>query len=280
MAPTYTTDIPNFIPTVVSASLYDAMSENPFGLSAEASTYDDLDGKPGSAFSIPTLALTTPASDLAENVAAVDDKLTSGGVTVTIKEGVKSVAYSDRTKFQSTVDVSQIAGQRVGNAMNELVELDLAAAAVTGRNVAADTTAVTLTLATIRALKAKIPVRLRRKGVTIFADLDILEQLYADATVLNAAAFGSDEAIREGDFGRPIFGVRFRETEPATFPVITAAKVTILAVANGMLVRAWQKSPGTEIERDARGRLTRVVGTALHGEGVVESAGVVAGIIG
>ena len=282
MAPTYTTDVPAWIPTVIASSIYDAMSQNPLALSRDAAFYGDLTGAPGSTLSIPTILTTTPATDLAENVAAVDDKLSSGSYTMTVTEGVKSIAWSDRTKVSAGQDVNRLAGQRVANAMNELVELNLGAKAVNGRNTGQDVagTAATFGLAQIRALRKGIPVRLRRKGVTIYAEADVLEQLFADTTVTNAAAFGSDAAMRDGDYTRPIFGVRLVEVEPGTFPVITAGTTSIIALASGMLARAQQRAPQTETERDARGRLTRIVGTVHHAEGTLESAGIVAGIIG
>ena len=48
------------------------------------------------------------------------------------------------------------------------------------------------------------------------------------------------------------------------------------AAVNGMLGYGFQKNPSTENERDARARLTRIVGTMMHGEGVMEAAGIVA----
>lgn len=284
MAPTYSTDVPNWIPDVISASLYDTMGESQLTLSGSAATYDDLDGTPGDSLTIPTIAVTTPADDLAENVAAVDDKLTSGGVTVTVKEAVKSVSWSDRTRVQSGQDVNVLAGRRVGGAINDRVELDLAAAALAGRLTSKDTNLGTvLTLANLRTMRAKIPVRLRRRGIDVFATDDVLEGLFADTTVANAAAFGSDEAIRNGAFARPLYGLNLKPVDEAVFANVTIGAVTgppVVFVARGMLLRAWQKQPSSEVERDARGRLTRVVGTAFHAEGVIEAAGIVVGNIG
>lgn len=285
MAPTYTTDVGNWIPDVISAALYDTMAEATLQLSGLAATYGDLDGSPGDQVTIPTLAVTTPADNLAENVAAVDDKLTSGGVTVTVKEAVKSIAWSDRTRIQSGQDVNRIAGQRVGGAINERVELDLAAALVAGRNTGADTNLgpAPITLADLRAKRAQIPVRLRRRGVVVLATDDILSGLFEDTTVANASTFGSDEAIRNGAFSRPLYGMDILAVDDGVFANVTIGAVTgppVVFMARGMLLRAWQKRPGTEVERDARGRLTRIVGTAFHAEGVVESAGVVVGNVG
>lgn len=284
MADTLTTDVASFIPAVISASLYDTMLLSDEPLSSVASTYDELTGGPGDRVTIPTLGVTSAASNLAENVAATDDGLTSGGVTVTIKEAVKAIGYSDRARIQSGQPISQLAGQRVGQAIRDRIELDLGAALLAGRNTGADTVlAPALTLAHLRTLRAKIPTRLRRRGLIVAATDDVLESLFADANVANAATFGSDEAIRNGAFSRPLYGMTLLPVDPSTLSNITVTATTgppVVIFAKGVLIRAMQKEPGAEVERDARARLTRVVGTALHAEGVMESAGVVAGVIG
>lgn len=284
MADTLTTDVASFIPAVISASLYDTMLLSDEPLSSVASVYNELEGGPGDRVTIPTLGVTTPAANLAENVAATDDSITSGGVTVTIKEAVKAIGYSDRSRIQSGQPISQLAGQRVGQAMRDRIELDLGAALLAGRNVAADTVlAPVLTLAHLRTLRAKIPTRLRRRGLIVCATDDVLEGLFADATVANAATFGSDEVLRNGGFSRPLYGMTLLPIDPTTLSNITVSATTgppVVIMAKGVLVRAMQKEPGTEVERDARARITRIVGTALHAEGVMESAGVVAGVIG
>lgn len=284
MAATLTTDVASFIPAIISASLYDTMLASDHPLSSVADRYTELEGAAGDRLTIPTLAVTSAATNLAENVVATDDALTSGGVTVTIKEAVKSIGYSDRTRIQSGQPISQIAGQRVGNAINDRVELDLGAALLAGRNVAADTAlGATLDLADLRTLRAKVPVRLRRRGLVVVASADVLDGLLSDSNVANAATFGSDEAIRNGGFSRPLYGMELLPVDDGTLANITVGATTgppVVVFARGMLVRAMQKEPSSEVERDARARLTRVVGTALHAEGVMESAGVVAGVIG
>ena len=132
-------------------------------------------------------------------------------------------------------------------------------------------------------MRIKIPVRLRRRGLVVFAEDDVLEGLFEDTTVANAAAFGSDEVIRTGAFARPLYGMDLRPVDPGVFANVTIGAVTgkpVVFMARGMLIRAFQKNPSSETERDARGRLTRIVGTAHHAEGVVEAAGVVVGNIG
>jgi hypothetical protein len=274
MAVTAPTDVALWVPEVVSSSIYDTMLENDRPLGALATTYDDLEGKPGESFLIPTLDATTPADNLAVTTPAVDDKLTGAGVEVTIKEAVKSIAFYDRTRYATGTDFNALAGQRVGNALNDRIELDLGAALYAGRNTAADGTAPALTLAVIGAMKAKIPAAMRRRGLVLLGESDVLEQLMEDETIANAAAFGSDEAIREGAFTRPLRGVTPIAVDEGTLPVHATFPGVALMV-RGTLVKAFQKQPSNETERDARARLTRVVGTTLHAEGVVDSRGVV-----
>lgn len=279
MATTATTDVTAWIPALISTAVYDTTLAPLNPLSVWAENYGELEGRPGSSATIPTLSPTTPADNLAETVAAVDDKIAGAGVTVTIKEAVKSIAYTDRVKVQSGPNVNQIAGQRVGQAINDRIELDLGAAAIAGRTIAADTTGATLTPTVFRTIRGKIPSALRRRGVTLFAPAATLDGLYSDATFQSAATWGSTEALRDGVVAR-YQGVDIAEIDDATLPVITATKVTVAMMVKGALIRAVQRGPQVETERDARGRITRIVGTVFHGEGVVDARGIVAGIIG
>lgn len=278
MGVTATTDVTAWIPSLISSQVYDTAFTGLYALSAFAEVYGDLEGQAGSQATIPTLGIVAPADDLAQTVAATDDKLTGAGVTVTILEAVKSIAWYDRTKVQSKVDVNRIAGQKVGTAIADRIELDLGAAAVAGRNTGADTAIAALTAANFRTMRNKIPAALRRRGATFFAPATVLEGLYADAQFMDAAKAGTTQAITEGSVARYL-GVDIVESDDV-FPVITATKTTGIMAAKGTLIRAIQRGPQVEVERDARARLTRIVGTLFHGEGVVDSRGVVAGIFG
>lgn len=275
MAVTAPTDVTAWVPELISTSVYDTALDSDYTLTALAQTVPDVEGKPGETITLPTLGIVAPADNLAVTTAAVDDKLTGAGVDVVIKEAVKSVAFYDRTKWATGTDFNALAGRAVGKALNDRVELDLAAAAVAGRNVAADTfggAAAPLTVAVLRAMRAKVPAGLRRRGGGLVAvgAADDLETLLADTAVANAANFGSDEAIREGDFSRPVAGVRLRAVDDGVLPA-----ATVLFMVPGVLIRAVQKASSSEVERDARARLTRVVGTTLHAEGVIDSRGIV-----
>lgn len=281
MAATYSTDLSAWIPAVIGASAYDTMAESLLALSDFASFVPGLEGQAGDRVSIPTVGVTTPADNLAETVPAVDDKLTGAGVTVLIKEAVKSIAWSDRSQIQTNQDVNQLAGQRLGGAMADRVELDLAAATLAGRDTTKDAYVPgALTLVALRALRARIPAFLRRRGVTVFIPSAKATSLLDDATVNNAAAWGGSEVMETGEISRPLYGMRLVEVDDSVFANITVganpAAPPVVAIASGMLVRAVQKDMVPETERDARARLTRIVGTALHGEGVVDARGVVA----
>jgi hypothetical protein len=206
---------------------------------------------------------------------------------MTIKEGVKSIAWYDRTQVQSSQDVNQLAGRRVGTAMEERIELDLGAALVAGRNTAKDTFQAAGTkfdLAQLRAMKRGIPARLRRQGLVLVGKVDLLDDLLDDATVNNAATFGSDEAIRNGEFSRPLAGVSIFPVDDTTLPNIVVganpSSPPVVLFSKGQLAYAYQKAPSTENERDARARLTRIVGTMLHAEGTLEAVGIVARAFG
>ena len=279
MATTATTDVTAWIPALISTAVYDTTIAPLNPLSVWAENYGELEGKAGSSATIPTLSPTTPADNLAETVAAVDDKIAGAGVTVTIKEAVKSIAFTDRVKVQSGPNVNQIAGQRVGQAINDRIELDLGAAAVAGRTIASDTAAATLTPTVFRTMRSKIAPGLRRRGVTLFAPAAALDGLYSDATFQSAATWGGTEGLREGAVAR-YQGIDIQEIDDLTLPVITALKTTVMMMTKGALIRAVQRGPQVETERDARGRITRIVGTVFHGEGVVDARGMVAGIIG
>lgn len=277
MATTTTTDITAWIPELIGTAVYDTTLTPIEALSRFATTYGDLEGRPGSKGIIPTLNPTTPADNLAETVSAVDDKLTGGGVEVLIKEAVKSIAWTDRSQVQSQPDVNRAAGVAVGNAINERIELDLGAVAVAGRNTGADVAATSITPAVFRALRSKMPGALRRRGrgATLFATGEDLDALFSDPLFQNAAALGSDEAIREG-FTARYLGVNIAEIDEDILPAITVGNRTALLIADGVLLRGVQRGVRTEPERDARARVTRIVGTVFHGEGVVDSRGIVA----
>lgn len=280
MAATYTTDVPDWIPGAIQGAFYDTVGEPFAALTAHAFVFNDLNGKPGQTIKIPTALATSPALNLAETVPATDDKLQSGAITLTVQEGVKSIAWSDRTEVQSGQDVNTIAGQRVGRSMLDRIELDLGAAAVAGRNTGADTATAAggkLTAAAIKAAVFKIPARLRRLGIDLFADDATLATLFDDATLSDRVKYPdmSDEMMKSGQVTNPIYGAKPFATDAGVIPQIGGLPVA-LVVARGMLGYGFQKNPSTEQERDARARLTRIVGTMIHGEGVMESAGIVA----
>lgn len=280
MAVTAPTDVTAWIPEIISSNVYDTAFESDYALSAFAQAYPDLEGQPGEKFVIPTLNPVTPADNLAVTTPAVDDKLSGAGVEVTIKEAVKSVAFYDRVRYATGTDFDALAGRKGGDAVRERIELDLGAAAYAGRNTAADSTVATLSLATLGAMKAKIPSKLRRRGLTLFGSADVLDTLLADTTIMNAAAFGSDEAIRNGAFSRPILGITPVAVDDDAFPDATGGQPQVALMVNGVLVRVLQKAIGARPERDERARLTRIVTTALHAEGVVDSRGVVFTAVG
>lgn len=280
----YTTDVPAWIPAVVSSEAYDRAFTSELPLSRFARAIPDLDGRPGDRVTITTEDALTPADNLAENVAAVDEKIAGSGVTVTIKEAVKSVAWSDRVKAQSVNDPNVTAGRKLGAAMADRIELDLGAALLSGRNTAADTflAAGAFNLAALRAMRARIPAGLRRRGVEVFTTSDVAQQLYGDPLFLNAAALpGAANDVQErGILTRPLFGIEaIHEVDEGSLAnVVVGANPSsppVVMAVRGVLLRAMQKDPAVEPERDARARLSRLVGTALHGEGVVDSRGVV-----
>lgn len=275
MAVTAPTDVSAWIPSVISTTVVDTALDSLHTLSADAASFTDLEGKPGEKFTIPTVGVVTPADNLAVTTPAVDDKLSGAGVEVTIKEAVKSVAFYDRTKYATGTDFNQLAGQKVGTALGDRVELDLGAALYAGRNTAADATVANLNTAALRQLKAAIPAGLRRRGINVYATDDVLSELFADPLFQNAAAAGGDAELRSGEFSRPLYGMRFRPVDEGVLPEGEDGLPIVAAVVDKFLIKAFQKQPSTEVERDARARLTRVVGTTLHAEGVVDSRGVV-----
>ena len=280
MAVTAPTDVSAWIPSIISTKVHDTALDSLHTLSADAQVYPDLEGKAGESFTIPTVGVVSPADNLAVTTPAVDDKLSGAGVPVTIKEAVKSVAFYDRTKYATGTDFNALAGQKVGTALNDRVELDLGAALYAGRNTAADAFIPALTFDALRALKAAIPAGLRRRGITVYADDDSLDALFADELFRNAAQAGGIDELRSGEFSRPVLGMRIKPLDEGVLPVGADGLPQVAAVVNGYLIRAVQKQPSTEVERDARARLTRIVGTTLHGEGVVDSRGVVVRQIG
>lgn len=276
---TATTDIPTWIPSVIATTVYDTMLEPEHALLGWAEKYGELEGKPGSQFVIPVLGTVTPAENLAQTVAAEDDKLTGTGVTVTVKEAVKSIAMYDRAKVQSAPDINRIAGQKVGVSINDRLELDLGAAAVAGRNTAADVTGASFGLTQFRSLRGKLPSALRRRGAALFAESATLDALFATSEFTNASNFGSDEYNKTG-FIKRFMGVDIYEVDDGILPAITVGKKTVLMASKGALIYAFQRGVQVETERNARARITRVVGTVFHGEGVVDARGIVAADIG
>lgn len=279
MSVTAPANVPDWIPEVISTSFYDRLDDPELVLTSLAARYNDLQGKPGESITIPTDTATTPAANLAVDVPATDDSISSGAFSMTIKEGVKSIAWYDRTQVQSNQDVNQLAGRKVGTAMESRVELDLGAALVAGRNTAKDATAVKVDTALIKAMKRKIPARLRKRGLVMVGPDDQMGLIDEDPNLNNAAVFGSDELMRTGQISRPLYGVRLFSTDDNVIPNATiggASGPLVIMFAAGMLAYGFQKNPGVETERDARARLTRHVGTMLHAEGTLEAAGIVA----
>lgn len=287
MAVTTPTDVSAWIPGVLTSSFYDRLDDPTLTLTSLAARYNDLEGRPGQTIQVVTDAATTPAANLAVDVPATDDGITGSAYTMTIKEAVKSIAWYDRTQIQSGQDVNQLAGRKVGTAVEARIELDLGAALVAGRNTARDAFVAAGTkfdLAALRGMKRKIPARLRRAGLVLVAKVDLLDDLLDDALVNNAANFGSDEAIRNGEFSRPLAGVTILPVDDTTLPNVTVAanpaSPPAILFSRGQLAYGFQKNPYVETERDARARLTRHVGTTLHAEGTLEAAGIVATAFG
>lgn len=279
MAVTAPADVPDWIPEVVSSSFYDRMDDPELVLTGLAARYNDLQGKPGEKVIVPTDVATTPAANLAVDVPATDDSISSDAYELLVKEGVKSIAWYDRTQIQSGQDVNQLAGRKVGSAMEARVELDLGAALVAGRNTAADDTAAVFDTSLIKAMKRKIPARLRKRGLVVVGSDDLIGMIDEDPALNNAAIFGSDELMRTGQLSRPLYGVRPFSVDDNVLPEVNIAAATgpvVVMFAVGMLAYGFQKNPTTEQERDARARLTRHVGTMLHAEGTLEAAGIVA----
>lgn len=279
MAVTAPADVSAWIPGVLSASFYDRLDNPANVLTSLAARYNDLEGRPGQSIVVPTDTATTPAANLAVDVPAVDDSISGASYTLNIKEAVKSIAWYDRTQVQSNQDINQLAGAKVGSAMEARIELDLGAALVAGRNVSKDATATVVDTNLIRAMKRRIPARLRKRGLVMVGSDDVMGMIDQDATLNNAAVFGSDELMRTGQISRPLYGVRLFSTDDTVIPNTTIAAASgpiVVMFAVGMLAYGFQKNPAVETERDARARLTRHVGTALHGEGTLESAGIVA----
>lgn len=280
MAVTTPADVPDWNPGIVEAAFYDRLDDPSLTLTSLASRMNDLQGKPGDTIRVATDTVTTPAANLAVDVPATDDALGSDSFEFTMKEAVKSIAWYDRTQIQSSQNVNQLAGRKVGTAIEERIELDLGATLVAGRNTAVDATAASLSWDVLMAMKSQIPARLRRRGLAIVTDDTRMNALYSDAVFKNAATFGSDEVLRTGQFSRPVAGVTPYVADDGVIPstVTVAAGTGPLAImfAAGMLAYGFQKNPSAEQERDARARLTRWVGTALHGEATLEAAGIVA----
>lgn len=289
MAVTAPTDIAGWIPTVIASGVYDTMFDSTYGLSAAATVYNDLEGQPGQGFSVPTLAAITAATNLAVTTAATDDLISGSSVSLTIQEAVKSVAFYDRTQYVTGTDVNRIAGEKVGQALALRQEYDLGAAVYAGRNTAADFTSTLLDLPAIRTFRGKLPAAMRpglgrdNNKPILFADNDTLSQLYADTTVANAAALGpGDNPVTSGDFVRPFYGIRLVEVDAGIFGSVglTGTQKWAALVAPGCLARAIQKQGSNKPERDERARLTRIVSTVLHAEGVIDARGVVMAKIG
>lgn len=271
--------VPDWNPGIVEAAFYDRLDDPSLTLTQLAARYNDLEGQPGDTIRVATDTATTPAANLAVDVPAVDDSLGSDSYEFTIKEAVKSIAWYDRTQVQSSQNVNELAGRKVGTAVEERIELDLGTALIAGRATSKDAAITALSFDAIMAMKSQIPARLRRRGLALVADDVSLNSLYTDELFKNAAAFGSDELLRTGQFSRPVAGVTAYTTDDGVIPsTVTVAGGTgplVAMFASGMLAYGFQQAPRAEQERDARARLTRWVGQAFHGEGTLESAGIV-----
>lgn len=275
MAVTATTDVPDLIPEFISTAIYDQLGTPDNTLTGLAVQFPGVTGNPGEKIRVNMINAVTPAINVAQEVALVDDKLGSTGFELLIKEAGKSIAWYDRTQVQAGSDVNTIAGQKVGRAISDRIELDLGAALIAGRNTAKDATAAKVDLALFRAMKKKIPTRLRRRGLVLLGEALEMDDLMDDATVNNASVFGSDSVIREGAFTRDIYGITPMLVDDGVLPTISGNKPVVL-MSRGMLAYGFQRGIQTETERDARARLTRIVSTIFHGEGVYEAAGIVA----
>ena len=283
MVITEPTDVPDWNPGVVDAAFYDRLDDPQLILTGAATRYNELNGRAGDTIRIATDAATTPAANLAVDVPATDDALGSDSFTFTMKEAVKSIAWYDRTQVQSSQDVNQLAGRKVGTAVEERIELDLGSTLVAGRDTAADTAIAALSFDEIMLMKSRIPARLRRRGLTLAASDGLVSGpggLIFDQDFKDAAIRGNSDLLLTGQVGPRVAGVSVLEVDAGVIPsdVTVAADTGPLAVmfAAGMLGYGFQKAPSAEQERDARARLTRWVGTCHHGEGTLEAAGIVA----
>lgn len=282
MAATEPTDVPDWNPGIVEAAFYDRMDDPALVLTGLAARYNDLNGGPGDSIRIPTDAVTTPAANLAVDVPATDDSLGSDSFTMTLKEAVKSIAWYDRTQEVSSENVNQRAGRKVGTAVEERIELDLGAAAVAGRNTAKDATAAAVTFDLLMTMKSEIPSRLRRRGLAVVGADALMTApggLAFDDTFKQAAIRGNNDLLSAGQVTGSVAGVTPFSTDDGVIPEdVTVAAGTgplLVMLASGMLGYGFQRNPRAEMERDARARLTRWVGTAVHGEGTLEAAGIV-----
>lgn len=275
MAVTATTDIPEFIPEFISSALYDQLGEPGNVLTGLAAVFPGIEGQPGSKIRVVMEDAVAPADNVAETVPLVDDKMGSDGFSLLIKEAGKSIAWYDRAQVQSDQDLNRLAGRKVARSISDRIELDLGAALIAGRNTAKDATAAKVDLALFRGMRKKIPTRLRRRGLVMLGEATEMDDLFDDAVLNNAATFGTDSVIREGALTRDLYGVTPYVVDDGVLPVIGGNKPVVL-MARGMLAYGFQRGIRTETERDARARLTRIVSTVFHGEGVYEAAGIVA----
>jgi hypothetical protein len=275
MAITASTDVPEFIPEFINTSIYDKLGDADNVLTGLAVQFPGIEGQPGSKVRVVSVNAVAPADTVAETVPLVDDKLGSTGFSLLIKESGKSIAWYDRTQVQSSMDVNQIAGEKVGRSITDRIELDLGAALIAGRNTAKDATAAKVDLALFRGMRKKIPTRLRRRGLVMLGEALEMDDLFDDSVLNNASIFGSDEVMRSGALTKDLYGITPYVVDDGVLPLISGNKPVVL-MARGMLAYGFQRGIHTETERDARARLTRIVSTVFHGEGVYEAAGIVA----
>ena len=221
MVVTEPTDVPDWNPGVVDAAFYDRLDDPQLILTGAATRYNELNGRAGDTIRIATDAATTPAANLAVDVPATDDALGSDSFTFTMKEAVKSIAWYDRTQVQSSQDVNQLAGRKVGTAVEERIELDLGSTAVAGRNTAADTAIAALSFDEIMLMKSRIPARLRRRGLTLAASDGLVSGpggLIFDQDFKDAAIRGNSDLLLTGQVGPRVAGVSVLEVDAGVIP--------------------------------------------------------------
>lgn len=278
MPATFVPNVSGAVPEIVGATAYDTILGFQGAWTTVAQDYTDLEGAGGQVLRIPVLGPVTPAVALAETVAATDDALDITDVPVTVKELVKSIGWSDQAQAATIFDLSAIAGQRSGLAHAFAMEIDLKNAAVAGRNTAADVTIGANPLRSyIVAAKNKIPILMRQRGVTALISQAMYDEVVQDVILQNSADFGDRAPIVDGEIRGPLDGMSWRVVDDQAIAQI-GGKEAAIVVANQCLVRAFSKRPQLENERDALGRLSRIVSTQIFASGVVDDRGITAAI--